>query len=122
MGLAAVVVAGLALAVSVWAAYTSHRVARHTLGYSAGALETPRDSVIAQTLLRSARRAIVPDVPFGIQSFWTDAALLSQAGIPSVLFGPGGAGLHSKVEYVPLDDVLKCAETLVECAREFCSS
>ncbi len=104
------------------AARDSRFRARHSLGYTASALETPRDSAIAQTLLRSARRAIGPDVPFGVQSFWTDAALLSEAGIPSVLFGPGGAGLHSKVEYVRLDDVVKCAETLVECARDFCSS
>ena len=33
-------------------------------------------------------------------SFWTDAAVLGGAGIPSVLFGPGGAGLHSIEEYV----------------------
>ena len=33
-------------------------------------------------------------------SFWTDAAILGGAGIPSVLFGPGGAGLHSLEEYV----------------------
>ena len=33
-------------------------------------------------------------------SFWTDAAVLGSAGIPSVLFGPGGAGLHSVEEYV----------------------
>ena len=39
-------------------------------------------------------------------TFWTDAAILGAAGIPSVLFGPGGAGLHSIEEYVILDDVL----------------
>ena len=33
-------------------------------------------------------------------SFWTDAAVLGHAGIPSILFGPGGAGLHSTEEYV----------------------
>jgi acetylornithine deacetylase/succinyl-diaminopimelate desuccinylase-like protein len=37
-------------------------------------------------------------------SFWTDAAILAGAGIPSVL-GPGGAGLHSHEEYVNVDDV-----------------
>ncbi len=104
------------------AARDSQFRARHTLGYSANALETPRDSTIAQTLLRSARRVIGPNVPFGVQSFWTDAALLSEAGIPSALFGPGGAGLHSKVEYVRLDDVAACAKALVMCAREFCGS
>ena len=49
-----------------------------------------------------------------IMSFWTDAAVLADAGIPSVLFGPGGAGLHSAVEYVNLDDVFACRDVLVE--------
>ena len=53
-------------------------------------------------------------------SFWTDAAVLGHAGIPSVLFGPGGAGLHSTEEYVVVSDVLRCRDVLVECARRFC--
>ena len=50
-------------------------------------------------------------------SFWTDAAVLGHAGIPSILFGPGGAGLHSTEEYVNLSDVLICRDALVELAR-----
>ena len=50
-------------------------------------------------------------------SFWTDAAILAGAGIPSVLFGPGGAGLHSISEYVIVDDVYTCRDVLVEAAR-----
>ena len=38
-------------------------------------------------------------------SFWTDAAVLGAAGIPTVLFGPGGAGLHGREEYVNVADV-----------------
>jgi acetylornithine deacetylase len=50
-------------------------------------------------------------------SFWTDAAILASAGIPSVLFGPGGAGLHSIEEYVNIDDVRQCRDVLVETVR-----
>ncbi|HEX5071088.1 MAG TPA: M20/M25/M40 family metallo-hydrolase [Vicinamibacterales bacterium] len=50
-------------------------------------------------------------------SFWTDAAILADAGIPSVLFGPGGAGLHSREEYVLVDDVRACALALAVVAR-----
>ena len=96
--------------------------ATRTLGYSALALETPQDAPIARTLADCARRMVGPEVKFGAQSFWTDAALLSEAGIPSVLFGPSGAGLHSAVEYVSLEDVARCAETFAECARLFCGS
>ena len=53
-------------------------------------------------------------------SFWTDAAVLGHAGIPSVLFGPGGAGLHSTEEYVNVADVLLCRDALVELVRRFC--
>jgi acetylornithine deacetylase len=55
-------------------------------------------------------------------TFWTDAAILGQAGIPSVLFGPGGAGLHSSEEHVRLDDVMRCRDALVELARAFTAS
>ncbi len=50
-------------------------------------------------------------------SFWTDAAVLGSAGIPSVLFGPGGAGLHSTEEYVEIQDVLRCRDALAALAR-----
>jgi acetylornithine deacetylase len=52
-------------------------------------------------------------------SFWTDAAILGAAGIPSVLFGPGGAGLHSTEEYVRLRDVEICRDALVALTRAF---
>jgi len=52
-------------------------------------------------------------------SFWTDAAVLGHAGIPSILFGPGGAGLHSTEEYVNVADVIVCRDALVELARRF---
>lgn len=47
-------------------------------------------------------------------SFWTDAAILAGAGIPSVIFGPGGAGLHSIEEYVTLADVDTCRDVLID--------
>lgn len=52
-------------------------------------------------------------------TFWSDAAILGAAGIPSVLFGPGGAGLHSPEEHVRVEDVLRCRDALVALAREF---
>jgi len=50
-------------------------------------------------------------------SFWTDAAILGEAGIPSVLFGPGGAGLHSLEEYVLVNEVTICRDALASLAR-----
>lgn len=95
--------------------------ARVMLGYSALALETAQESPIAQALATSASKIVGASAQFGAQSFWADAALLNEAGIACVLFGPGGAGLHSAVEYVNLEDVALCAETLAGCARAFCN-
>jgi acetylornithine deacetylase len=53
-------------------------------------------------------------------SFWTDAAILGGAGIPTVLFGPGGAGLHSTSEYVHVADVDACSDVLVDVAHRWC--
>jgi acetylornithine deacetylase/succinyl-diaminopimelate desuccinylase-like protein len=49
-------------------------------------------------------------------SFWTDAAVLGSAGIPTVLFGPGGAGLHGREEYVIVADVIACRDVLARLA------
>lgn len=53
-------------------------------------------------------------------TFWTDAAILGEAGIPTVIFGPGGAGLHGSEEFVRLDEVIACRDALVELARTYC--
>ena len=71
-----------------------------------------------QAVLEEAGREATP---IGM-SFWTDAAILAEAGIPTVLFGPGGAGLHSLVEYVDIDDVYVCRDLLVQAARRLSSA
>ena len=74
--------------------------------------------------LARARAAQSPGAsqPLVGMSFWTDAAVLGSAGIPSVLFGPGGAGLHSVEEYVEVQDVLRCRDTLAALARGWCGA
>jgi len=52
--------------------------------------------------------------------YWMDAALFAAAGIPTVNYGPGGAGAHAAVEWVDLNSVVTTAEVLVESARAFC--
>jgi len=78
-----------------------------------------RESLIKIIAPAIARKGVQPTT--GGMSFWTDAAILGQANIPSIVFGPGGAGLHSVSEYVLEDDVLTCRDALTELAMEFCS-
>jgi acetylornithine deacetylase len=52
---------------------------------------------------------------------WTDAALMQQAGIPSVILGPRGEGKHGLVEWVDVESVISCAHILVGTALDFCN-
>jgi acetylornithine deacetylase len=54
-------------------------------------------------------------------SFWTDAALLAAAGIPTVLYGPVGAGAHATEESVELESLERCSRVYLEVARAFCA-
>jgi acetylornithine deacetylase len=87
--------------------------------FSRPAYELSADHELPQTLVGVVRHAGGTPTISGM-SFWTDAAVLGHAGIPSVLFGPGGAGLHSIEEYVNVADVLTCRDALGELARRFC--
>ncbi|MGN6810118.1 MAG: M20/M25/M40 family metallo-hydrolase, partial [Thermomicrobiales bacterium] len=53
--------------------------------------------------------------------FWADAAILAAAGIPTVIFGPGGAGAHAAEEWVSLAQTQQCADILVATSAEFCA-
>ncbi|EGR49662.1 peptidase M20 [Trichoderma reesei QM6a] len=53
--------------------------------------------------------------------YWTDCALLDGAGIPALLWGPQGEGLHGKLEYADVESIKQVAEALTAIAVEFCS-
>jgi acetylornithine deacetylase len=88
--------------------------------FSREPLATPADAPVVEALRAGAARALgsIPET-IGV-SFWTDAALLAAAGIPTVIFGPGGDGAHADVEWVDLDDVERLVEILVATADELC--
>lgn len=54
------------------------------------------------------------------QTFWTDAALIADAGMETVLLGPKGCGLHSAEEWVDMDSVIDLAHVLAETAIQYC--
>lgn len=82
--------------------------------------EIPLDSPIARLVAKHAtqRMGQAPEV-FGAP-YWMESALLGARGIPTVIFGPGGEGLHSQEEWVRLEDVAACVEILEKVIREFC--
>ena len=83
-------------------------------------LETREDADIVQALQAASVHVLNrPSQISGVQ-FWTDAAVLSAAGIPAVLFGPSGSGAHAVEEWVDLASVKTCAEIYLATAMNFC--
>jgi len=60
-----------------------------------------------------------PIKPDGV-SFWTDAALLAAAGIPTVVYGPIGTGAHAAEEWVDLQSVEQAALIYAQTALAYC--
>ena len=81
--------------------------------------EISADSPIASAAANALRRVTGSAEMCGM-AFWTDTALLAEAGIPGVVFGPRGRGLHGADEYVELDSVVVCAAALRELATRLC--
>jgi acetylornithine deacetylase len=83
--------------------------------------EIAEDESIVQ-VVRSRARSLLQREPATIGSTgWMDSALLAAAGIPTVIFGPGGEGAHAIVEWSDLAQVEQCAAILAEVAADFCA-
>jgi acetylornithine deacetylase len=80
----------------------------------------PQAAIVA--LLRGAALSVLGAEPEIVGDHpWMDAAFTAAAGIPTVVFGPGGAGAHAVEEYADIASVQRCAEVLIELARQFCA-
>ncbi|MEO8970397.1 MAG: ArgE/DapE family deacylase [Ktedonobacteraceae bacterium] len=95
--------------------------AKVTPGLVRDPFEVSFNESIVQTVLHQATRILGHEIPEGGMTAWTDAALLSSAGIPTVIFGPGGKGAHAIVEWSDLIQVERCAEILAATAEDFCA-
>lgn len=74
------------------------------------------------TIVTDAAAEVLPgSVRIGGASYWADAAFIAAAGIPTVLFGPGGDGAHAIEEWVSLSDTKAVARTLIAAAARLCA-
>lgn len=83
--------------------------------------QIPADAAIVQALNAAVtgRMGVAPEHTG--QTFWTDAAILAEAGIETTLIGPTGAGLHSAEEWVDLQSVFDLTHVLAQTAVNYCS-
>jgi acetylornithine deacetylase len=86
--------------------------------FSREATETEEGERVVRCLRDSARSTGF-DCPIAGMSAWPEAGALNQAGIPSVVFGPGGCMGHEANEFVRVGSVLDCATVVRETIMNF---
>lgn len=77
------------------------------------------DSKIARSLREAVTNVTGKAAETAGVSYWMDAALFAAVGIPTVNYGPSGAGAHEAVEWVDIESVIATARILVETANYF---
>jgi acetylornithine deacetylase len=75
---------------------------------------------IVTAVQAAAAQVLAQKIEPGGVSFWTDAALLAAAGIPTVVFGPIGAGAHASEEWIDLHSVEQAAAIYAQTALAYC--
>jgi succinyl-diaminopimelate desuccinylase len=85
------------------------------------ATATPRDDPLVVAVSEAHRTVTGEDPVYGGVPGTTDGTILwRDAGIPVVVYGPGGKWIaHQADEYVEVDDLIRHAEAYVEAARRF---
>jgi acetylornithine deacetylase len=89
-------------------------------GIDRAPLETSEEVDIVKAIQISTLKTLGHSPQIAGVQFWTDAAVLSAQGIPSVLFGPAGSGAHALEEWVDLASVKDCADIYLATAMDFC--
>lgn len=83
--------------------------------------DAPRESDVVRTVLETVAEITgAPAIERG-EPFWTDCALLSEAGIPAVLFGVSGGGAHAATEWVELGSLETVTTVLERTITSFCA-
>ena len=83
--------------------------------------EVAEDDPIVQTLLAAGDDLGQIRQLGGLDNWHDGATLTVEAGIPAVCFGPGDVHrAHTADEYVPIDDLVACAQRIALAAMRFC--
>lgn len=91
-----------------------------TRGLERQPFEVPEDSPIVQSVLAAGREVAGKDLVLRGEPFWTDAALMLEAGILGLLFGVDGAGAHAATEWIDLESLTRVTATLARTTTTYC--
>lgn len=80
------------------------------------------ESRIVEAVAGATEKVLYRTPALAGRAWWTDAGLLSAAGIETVVAGPAGGGPHSAEEWVDLESLMDFALILAYTAIDYCNS
>jgi acetylornithine deacetylase len=95
--------------------------AEHRIRLVRQPFEEPSNSEVVLAVREAAAEVLPEAPPIAGAGFWADAAFIAAAGVPTVMFGPGGAGAHAAEEWVSIPDTASAARTLFAAGRRLCA-
>jgi acetylornithine deacetylase len=81
--------------------------------------EISKDSPIVSSLTNSISH--VNTAEYIGHTWWEDSGLFGEVGIPTVIIGPKGGGIHQQEEWVELNSVFELSRILLKTAINFCA-
>jgi acetylornithine deacetylase/succinyl-diaminopimelate desuccinylase-like protein len=84
------------------------------------AFESSRDGAFCRLVCEEVGAAMGTTPTISPEPYWTDCALLAAEGIPSLLWGPIGEGLHAKEEWADVESIRTVSNALTSIAGKFC--
>lgn len=92
-----------------------------TRGLERRPFEVSPDEPIVKALLSAAKDTTGQDLKLRGEPFWTDAALMLEAGIRGLLFGVDGGGAHAATEWINLDSLTRVTHNLTQTTLNYCN-
>jgi acetylornithine deacetylase len=89
-------------------------------GVDRSPMETDAGAPVPALLRQHGAAVLGREIEVIGEPYWTDAASLAAAGIPTVLFGPCGDGAHAVTEWVDLESVRQCVGIYQRVIEDFC--
>jgi len=80
----------------------------------------PFDHPLVKKVAEKAHNVYGSYPSIGSMAIWCDAALLGAVGIPTLVIGPAGQGLHAKEEWVDVESIRETEKILVQLISDFC--
>ncbi|KAH8649685.1 tryptophan synthase beta subunit-like PLP-dependent enzyme [Tricladium varicosporioides] len=89
--------------------------------FSRSPFHIEKNHAFVACVVKNIEKALGKTAKFHGEKIWADSALLTDKGIPSMLFGVDGEGAHAATESVTIESIEQVTQSLVNIVDDFCA-